>query len=190
MANWACETVYFENAGEENTGETLRLAKRRAEERGINTIVVATTYGNTCLKALEMFAGSNVICVTHCTGFREPNVQFLSEETRTKLQNRGATVLTCTHAFGGVGRGIKNKLQAHQIDEIIAHVLRIFGQGTKVGIEIVLMAADAGLIRTDADVISIAGTHSGADTALVIRPANTHNFLDLKVREIICKPRL
>jgi uncharacterized protein len=27
------------------------------------------------------------------------------------------------------------------------------------------------------------------DTALVIRPANSYHFFDLKVREVICKPR-
>jgi hypothetical protein len=51
------------------------------------------------------------------------------------------------------------------------------------------MAADAGLIRTDEDVISVGGTGKGADTALLLRPVNSFNFFDLKVREIICKPR-
>jgi len=60
----------------------------------------------------------------------------------------------------------------------------------KVACEIALMAADAGLVRTDEDVISIAGTGRGADTAVVLRPVNTRNFFDLKVKEILCKPRL
>lgn len=51
------------------------------------------------------------------------------------------------------------------------------------------MAADAGLIPGDRDVIAIAGTSIGADTALVIRPANASRFFDLKVKEIIAKPR-
>jgi len=66
--------------------------------------------------------------------------------------------------------------------------LRTFGHGTKVAIEMALMAADAGLIRTDEDVISIAGTATGVDTALLLKPAHTHNFFDMKVKEIICKP--
>jgi hypothetical protein len=52
------------------------------------------------------------------------------------------------------------------------------------------MAADAGLIRTDEEVISIGGTARGADTALVIKPANTHDFFELRVKEVLCKPRL
>jgi hypothetical protein len=38
--------------------------------------------------------------------------------------------------------------------------------------------------------IVIAGTGRGADTAVVIRPVNSQDFFDMKVREILCKPRL
>jgi hypothetical protein len=98
-------------------------------------------------------------------------------------------VLTATHAFGGVGRAVRRRFNTYQVDEIIAQTLRVFGQGTKVACEIVLMAADAGLISTDEEIISIAGTAYGADTALVVKPAHTHDFFQLKVREVLCKPR-
>jgi hypothetical protein len=51
------------------------------------------------------------------------------------------------------------------------------------------MAADAGLIPLDRDIIAIAGSSQGADTALLIKPANASRFFDLKIREIIAKPR-
>jgi hypothetical protein len=60
----------------------------------------------------------------------------------------------------------------------------------KVACEITIMAADAGLVRTDEEVISMSGTHAGADVAIVVQPANANRFFDLKVKEIICKPRL
>lgn len=63
------------------------------------------------------------------------------------------------------------------------------GEGTKVCVEITLMAADAGLIPADEDVVAIAGTGNGADTALRIKPANTARFFDLKIKEVIAKPR-
>jgi len=50
------------------------------------------------------------------------------------------------------------------------------------------MAADAGLIPIDEDVIAIAGTSRGADTALVIRPANSTNIFDLTIKELVAKP--
>jgi len=52
-----------------------------------------------------------------------------------------------------------------------------------------MMAADAGLARTDEEVIAIGGTDHGADTAIVVTPVNTHHFFNLRVREILCKPR-
>ena len=70
----------------------------------------------------------------------------------------------------------------------IADVLRIFSQGMKVACEITLIAADAGAVRTDEDVISIAGTGRGADTAIVLTPVYSHHFFDLRVKEILCKP--
>jgi hypothetical protein len=60
----------------------------------------------------------------------------------------------------------------------------------KVACEIAAMAADAGLVRTDEEIIAIGGTGRGADTAVVIQPEYTHRFFNLKVKEIICKPRL
>jgi len=102
----------------------------------------------------------------------------------------GGKILTTTHAFGGAGRAVRKKFDTMQVDEIMANVLRIFGEGMKVACEISLMAADAGLIRTDEDSIAIAGSSRGCDTAIVVRPANVHALFDLKVKEILCKPRL
>jgi hypothetical protein len=65
---------------------------------------------------------------------------------------------------------------------------RTFGQGTKVCAEIAMMAADAGLVPVDTDVVCIAGTGRGADTAWIIRPTNTHAFSKLRMRACICKP--
>ena len=131
---------------------------------------------------------ARIVAVTHVTGFVRPNYQELSEKRRRELEEKGVAVLTCQHAFGGVGRGVRKKLATYQVDEIMAYTLRTFGQGTKVAVEITLMASDAGLVRTDEDVISLGGTSQGVDTALLIRPANSADFFDLKVKEIICKP--
>lgn len=51
------------------------------------------------------------------------------------------------------------------------------------------MAADSGDIPTNNDVIAIAGSGRGADTAIVLIPANSNNFFDLHIKEIICMPR-
>ena len=190
MADIVCKTVYFEKPGPKNTEETLKLAKERAEELGIKNIVVASTTGETGAKASEVFKGYNLVVVTHVTGFTKPNVQQLHPTNRNIIENNGAKILTTAHAFGTLGRAVNKKFGAIQVDGIVSAVLRLFGQGIKVACEISCMAADAGLVRTDEDVIGIGGSGGGADTAVVLKPSNTHAFFDLVIKEIICKPRL
>jgi hypothetical protein len=116
------------------------------------------------------------------------NEQELAEENRAAIERAGGQILTCQHAFGGVNRAVRRKLETYQVDEIIAYTLRRFGQGVKVVVEIALMAADAGLVRTDTPVMSIAGSGRGADTVAILLPANAQGFFDLQVLEIVCLP--
>lgn len=183
------KTVYFETPGRDNTEAVLGIARQRAEERGIKTILVASTRGDTAVRAMEVFKGLKVIAVTHATGFRTPDTQEFTDENRQIVESKGGIILTTTHAFAGVSRAMRNKFNTYVIGDIIANALRVFGEGMKVVCEITLMAADGGLVRTDEDVIAIAGTSRGADTAIVLRPVNTRNFFDLRVKEILCKPR-
>jgi len=182
------KTTYFEQPGSENTEAVLRLARQRAEELGIKTVVVASTSGDTAVKAIDVLHGLRVIIVTHVTGFRAPDTQGFTEENRKTVESKGGIMVTAAHAFAGLSRAMRNKYNMYVLGEVIADTLRIFGQGTKVACEITMMAADAGVVRTDEDVISIGGTGHGSDTALVLSPVNTHNFFDLKVKEILCKP--
>ena len=189
MGESVSKTIYFEKPGEENTERTLQIAKERAEELGIRQILVASTRGKTGRRAAEVFKGYHLVVVTHFTGFRKPNEQELTEENRKAIEAAGAKILTCQHALGGVGRAVRKKWGTYELDDIIAHTLRIFGEGMKVCVEIALMAADAGLIRTDEAAISIAGTDRGADTAVLLRPVNIERFFDMRVMEVLCKPR-
>jgi hypothetical protein len=182
------QTVYFDEPGEANTDEVLRIAKRRAKELDIKTIIVASTRGVTAAKAVVVFKGMKVIVVSHFTGMREPNVQELTDEYRQKIESKGGIILTTAHAFTGVGGAMRKKFNMYLLGDIIANTFRVFGQGMKVVCEIALMAADAGLVRTDEDVIVIGGSGRGADTAVVLRPVNSMDFFDLKVKEILCKP--
>ncbi len=183
------KTVYFERRGPENTQETLRLARARAEERSLRDIVVASQTGATGAQACQMFAGYNLVVVAGVVGYREPNEMRMLETRRVEIEARGAKVLFAGHAFGMLGRAISKKFGAIQVDEVISHVLRVVGEGVKVGCEITCMAADAGLIRAGQEVIAISGSEQGADTAAVIRASNTHTFFETRVLEIICKPR-
>jgi len=188
-ASYEVPVVYFNKPGPSNTAVVLECVRRRLEKLNVQAVLVASVSGQTAIKAREMLKpDTKIIAVSHVAGFAEPNRQEMPPEVRQQLISKGVPVLTAQHALGGVGRGIRKKLNTYQVDEIIAYTLRLFGQGTKVGVELALMAADAGLVTTDQDVITVAGTSKGADTALVLRPANSGDFLTLVVKEIICKP--
>ena len=182
------KTVYFARPGPENTEEVLRIARLRAEELGIKSILVASTVGDTAVRAAEVFSGMRVVAVSHNAGFKGPNTQEFTEGNKQKVESSGAVVLTTTHAFSGIDKAMRKKFNMYLLADVIANTLRIFGQGMKVACEISLMAADAGLVGTDEEVIAIGGTSRGADTALVLRPVNSDDFFDLRVKEILCKP--
>ncbi|MCX7817333.1 MAG: hypothetical protein N2317_07475 [Syntrophales bacterium] len=189
MSRTIGECLLFDKPGPGNTRDVLEAVLRTVVTTGIDTVVVPSCTGETAFMAREILGDkARIITVTHVTGFVEPNLQEMDLTTRRKLEGMGVTVYTGQHAFGGVGRAVRRKLGTYELEEIIAYTLRVFGQGTKVAIEITLMVADAGLVRTDKDVIALGGTESGVDTALILKPANSFNFFDLKVREFICKP--
>ncbi|MEM3696100.1 MAG: pyruvate kinase alpha/beta domain-containing protein [Candidatus Bathyarchaeia archaeon] len=182
------KTLYFGKPGAQNTDKLLEFVKDYAEKEGIRDIVVASTTGKTGAKASKIFKGYNLIVVTHCFGFKEPGKIELQEEYRKEILRNGAKIFTGIHALSSVERAIRKDFGTIQPLELIANVLRLMGEGTKVCVEITLMAADAGLIPVDKDIVAIAGTESGADTALRIQPANAARFFDLKIKEVIAKP--
>lgn len=183
------KAVYFETPGKQNTESVLELVKNYAQAEGVRNIVVASTTGETGVKASKVFRGFNVVVVSHHVGFQETGVWELKEENRRKILKNGAKILTATHALSGVERAVRKKFGTIMPLELIAHTLRLFGEGTKVCVEITIMAADAGLIPVDREVIAVGGTGRGADTALVIKPATASRFFNLEIREIIAKPR-
>ena len=188
MTEIITQTTYFSQAGSANTEQTLALAYARARALRIDRALVATTSGATAIRAAQVFGGMRVIAVTHSTGFSKPDEQQLTPENRAAIDSAGGQVLTCQHALGGVNRAVRKKLATYQLDEIIAYTLRIFGQGIKVVAEMSLMAADAGLVRTDVPVLAVAGSGRGADTAAILLPTNAQTFFDLQILEIICRP--
>ena len=190
MAETIVQSIYFERPGAANTARTLALAKARADELGVETILVATTRGETGVQAARAFRGYSVVVITHSAGFGGPNEQELTPDNRALIEQAGGTILTCQHAFGGVNRAVRRKLGTYQLDEIIAQTLRTFGQGTKVCFEMALMAADAGLVKVGEPCVAVAGTGRGADTAIVLSPSNAQDAFDVRIMEILAKPRL
>lgn len=182
------KVAYFQSAGKQNTDTLLEFVKSYVEKEDIKDIVVASTTGETGAKASKIFKGYNVVVIAHCFGFQKSGENELKEEFKTEILQNGAKIFTGTHALSSVERAIRKDFGIIAPLELIANALRLMSEGTKVCVEITLMAADAGLIPVNRDVVAIAGTGRGADTALRIKPANSGRFFDLRIREVIAKP--
>jgi hypothetical protein len=183
--------LYCDTTGGENTDLVLAAAKKRAKELKIRDVVVATTHGGTAIKVKEIFADPklNLVAVGIAEGYRE-NGWCFTEEEKKMLEKAGIKPLVATHALGdGVASSFTEKGGGKSIEEIVRDTLYRFGQGMKVAVEITLMAADAGLIPMDQEIMAIAGTSNGTDTCIVVKPAYPRKFSELEIREIVAKPR-
>ena len=184
--------TYFEKKGPDNTGNCLEIVKKASSELSCRNIVVASTKGNTGRLFAEGMKDRdiNLVVVTHSHGFKEPNTIELTDEAREAITAAGATVYTGTMITHSLETSLAKSFSGVYPTLLVAQTLRIFGQGTKVCCEIVMMAADAGLIPEGEEVIAVAGTGQGADTVTVLKAMPSKRFLDLRVLEILAKPRL
>jgi len=186
------KTLVFEKAGKHNTDATLQIAKERALALGIKQVVVASSYGDTARRAQALLApvGIQVIVVSICHSW-EAEGWTMSADTKAELRELGVILHTGIHALGDdVGSAFSDKYGGRTPSEIVRDTLYRFSQGMKVAVECVLMAADAGLLDMGQEVIGIAGTSNGADTAIVCKPAYPRTFHDLEIREVLAKPRV
>ncbi|MFQ6131206.1 MAG: hypothetical protein ACE5R4_04155 [Armatimonadota bacterium] len=183
--------LWFDEPGPANTAATLAAARERCEALGLRDVVLASTTGKTAIAAAEAFAGSgaNLVAVTLHAGLWEkydpPDPDLVA-----RAQSLGVKFHTATHTLlGNLGTAIREKYGGTPDADLVAYTYYTLSQGFKVAVEVVAMAADGNLIGMDADVVGIGGSSYGADTAVVMRPAYSTSFFDLKVREIICMPR-
>ncbi len=174
--------VYFEKPGKDNAEETLRLAAERAKVRGIKKIVLASKRGDTARLAAERWAntGIKMVVVPHQYGFMAG--QRYPKELVAELAEQGHTVHFGTMLFH------TENLYGMDTPRVMANLLRTFCQGMKVCVELIFMAVDGGCVDTGEEVVVVAGTGRGADTAVVAIAAPSTKLPELHITEIICKP--
>jgi hypothetical protein len=174
--------IYFERPGNENTADVIRLAKERAQARRIKKVVMASTRGETAraaAKALEG-AGLQLVVIPWQYGFRD--TQPFPPELVAELREKGHRVHFGTMLFH------TEDLYGNKTPQVMANLLRIFGQGIKVCVEIAMMACDGGCVDIGEKAIVVAGTGAGANTAVVATASPSTKMTGLRVHEIICKP--
>ena len=193
-------TFYFDVCGQINTEETLKLAIRRAHELNIKKLVVASETGLSALKAAEMLqnSGINLTVVTSAAGTRIENtiigdlrIGIPDRKIWDQLEKKGAEIVRATDPLYNIGAALEHK-SIPTLATLIRLCLKMISSGTAVCVTATLMATDNGALREGEEVIAIAGSWIGLDTALVVRATNSVNLLkagSMQIREIICKPR-
>jgi hypothetical protein len=163
--------IYFETPGEENTSSVLSSAKDRANELGIKHVLVPSVRGVSAEKALDFFAGTDLTLF-----FVGTDPARFSIEAKERIANSGFRL-----AF-------YKEVDYHYPDEV-KNAFRRFGQGTKVAVEISLIAAQEDVVELGTEVVALGGSAKGLDTALVIKAATSDEFYELEICEVLCKPR-
>ena len=169
------KVFYFEEPGPQNTDDVVEAVKNRVEEGGISEVVVASDSGETALKIARAVQGKAKVV--------DISMRRVDQQIGAELKKSGAIVL-------------ENQTPAFRAESLVC-VKRTYytlGQGFKVAVEVVAMAAEKGLIKPYTDVIGVGGTATGADTAIVVKAAKPEEILGgdirrrLEVREILAMP--
>ena len=147
--------------------EVLEEIKAVSEYRKIPVVVLTNLSGTKdAEKALSMLEGKTLIIVG-------TDRERFSSETMNKCNDNSVSVVF-SHETD------------YQYSTEMKTAFRRFGQGMKVVVEDVVIACLTGILKIGVDVISIAGSSRGADTAVVINTAS--NFSTVKIKEVICMP--
>ena len=119
----------------------------------------------------------------------------MTEENRKRLEELGVAVIENIPYASYCSVLDNNRWQTPSPHTLVYMTLRtVGGAGLKVAMEVMFMAVWAGVIPPGENVISIGGTGSGADTAVVVRSAFQENFFASEstkrptVREILAMP--
>jgi len=166
---------YFTDPGSQNTENVIEAVRNRIKSGGVRTIVVASTSGETAVKfAMELKEAATVIAISH----REMNPIH-----KRQITEYGGKPVDQTHLA----------LNAKGMDDV-KRSFYTFGQGFKVAVEVILIAADKSEINLYEDVIGVGGTGSGADTAIIARATPSKEIFTedeskkLEIREILAMP--
>jgi hypothetical protein len=172
--------IYFDEGGEGNTEEALKLASARYAEGDIDAIVIASTFGATAIKAAQVFknSGARLLIVGEVLDGNQHPAPAICEQ----LEQDGHQVIW------GLPMGQMSAFTKDDSANLVAKAYKRISEGFKVVCEIVLIATSAGFLRPGAKVLAIAGTHRGADTAIVAFAGSYAEFDAFQILEVLCKP--
>jgi uncharacterized protein len=209
----------FKRPGPVNTDEVIEIVKAAASEH--EYLVVASITGDSALKLAEKIRDKEIICVT-CPQGMNWEVKKMGEgpfavipelgqirdewikqgltrvpmgitrENRERLKKLKVEVVQGTIPFFGPTFSMRVHLQKVTGLDLMAKTLELISTGTLVCLECVLMSIDAGVIPEGKEVLALAGTERGLDTAWAIKGSASSNLFHpskgARFIELLAKP--
>jgi len=189
----ARDTFYFNVHGEVNTRKTVELAYERATLLDLDKVVVASETGLSAIEVLQVFKDMEVIVVSSAAGtsvegttIGDLRIGIPDEDMHRQLLDGGAKVIRGTDPFWNLSA----HSQLVDTGKLGMMFLKTLSSGLHVCMTAVLEATDAGYLAAGEEVVALAGSWVGLDTAIVAKAANSIRFFEgFEVLELICKPR-
>ena len=212
--------VVFERPGPVNTDEIVDIVSTTSSKYSF--IVVASITGDSALKVANKVKEKRIICVTCPQGmywevdkmntgpFADiPELMKIQESWKSRghkrvpmdidarnkelLEGCGIPIVKGTIPFFGPSFSMRLHINKTNALDIVAKTLELISTGTLVCLESVLMAVDAGVIPENEEVVALAGTERGLDTAWIIKSCCSANLFHptkgAKFIELLAKPK-
>ncbi|MFA6240372.1 MAG: hypothetical protein WC655_05565 [Candidatus Hydrogenedentales bacterium] len=209
----------FERPGPVNTDEVISIVE--AASSTYRYVVAASITGDSAIRLKERVSDREIVCVTCPQGMNWevekmgegpfaaiPELDFMraewarqgltrvpmgvTPENRQQLDRLGVTIVQGTIPLFGPTFSMRLHLHKTTDLDVMAKTLELISTGTLVCLECVLMAVDAGIVPEGEQVIAVAGTERGLDTAWVIRASASHNLFHpakgTRFVELLAKP--
>ena len=186
------EITYFETGGRHNSEETLQLAKKRALDRGIEKIVIASIRGKSVPTALKVFQDCDInlyfATCDACDGCPRFDLKMKKE-----LKAAGQKLIYTNE-------------NAYPYPPAAELAYRRISEGMKVVVHLAIAVAEEEIIPAGETIVAVAGTGwkgykqgGGLDTAVVIQTTKAYNYWNYQplpihkkkgriIKEIICMP--
>ena len=165
---------YFDEPGSESTESVIQIVSEKISETGIKTVVIASSSGKTAIQFAKVLKGKvKLIAVSW---------KKILPEDISELNKLGVTICNFENYLPLQEKGLAKM------------AFYTFGQGMKVCVEVVLIAVDKNIITSGQEVIAVAGTGSGSDSAGIIKATSTADMFGpdidkrLEIREILAMP--
>lgn len=165
------KSVLYLKPGGKGTARLIEAVTERVKEGDLTSVVVASSKGKTAVKLGEALKGvAGVVSVTEFT---------YGDEIKKSMKKLKVTPVE------------KAELPIQDRREM-REALLMFGAGVKAALEVAAIAAEEGLVQ--GDVLVVAGSKGGLDTAMVVRPSPPSDFSNpdpekrMAVREIVAMP--